>query len=401
MPPFIAAVKHQTSSIMPYYSAPSIKRSVVQSFDGEDIPFEEAGFAYNHYFIEYILRRKLGFKGYVNSDSGIVNNMCWGVEDLSVPERFAKAVNAGTDIIADTNDVANLREAYENGWISDRRIDEAVSRLLTEMFELGLFDDRTYVSPEYAEEVVSTREHWELSYEAHKKSVTILKNTGNTLPLKDKDKKVYIELFHKDPEKAEKFVKDARAAAEEFGKFSLTDDYKEADIAILLLQPRSGSYFTATPGLLELTLCENKPLKALDGTDYVETTLSGVDRIKEISDHVRQRGGKVVISVNIILPWILADIEPLADALIAGYDTFFKAQYEVMAGDFKPVGVLPLTLPASEEVIAVDENGVCVSRNDVPGYDKDLYMPEGLSYTYRDSDGNVYKLGHGLTYDLS
>ncbi|HLT54628.1 MAG TPA: hypothetical protein VK057_00795 [Bacillota bacterium] len=55
--------------------------------------------------------------------------------------------------------------------------------------------------------------------------------------------------------------------------------------------------------------------------------------------------------------------------------------------------MLPLTLPASEAVIAVDEEGNFVSRNDVPGYDKDNYLPEGLSYY-----GNVYRLGHGLRY---
>ena len=123
-----------------------------------------------------------------------------------------------------------------------------------------------------------------------------------------------------------------------------------------------------------------------------------MDHLKEVCDNIHNRGGKVIISVNITLPWILENVEPLADALVAGYDTFYKAQFEVIAGNFQPVGVLPLTLPASEAVIAVDENGDCVSRNDVPGYDKDKYMPEGTYYAYKDSDGNVYKLGHGLTY---
>ena len=51
LPPFRAAAEHGTSSIMPYYSIPSIKKSVVQEFEGEEIPFEEVGFAFNHYFI--------------------------------------------------------------------------------------------------------------------------------------------------------------------------------------------------------------------------------------------------------------------------------------------------------------------------------------------------------------
>ncbi|WP_040161286.1 glycoside hydrolase family 3 protein [Nigerium massiliense] len=42
--------------------------------------------------------------------------------------------------------------------------------------------------------------------------------------------------------------------------------------------------------------------------------------------------------------------------------------------------------------------GRCVSPNDVPGYDKEQYMPEGMTYAYTDADGNVYRLGHGLTY---
>ncbi|HZG73302.1 MAG TPA: glycoside hydrolase family 3 N-terminal domain-containing protein, partial [Chondromyces sp.] len=399
LPPFRVAVEHGTSSMMPYYSIPSIKKSVVQEFEGEDIPFEEVGFTFNHYFLNHILREKLGFKGYVNSDSGIINKMAWGVESLSEAERFAKAVNAGTDLIADTNDVDNLKQAIENGWISEKRINEANVRLLTEMFTLGLFDERTYVSPEHATAVVETSAHWEAAYEAHKKSVTILKNSNQTLPLTEENrKKVYIEVFHKEPERAASYTEDVKKECQELGQFTMTDNYEEADVAILFLHPKSGAYFNATPGLLELEICENKTNTALDGSTYEETTLSNIDHLKEVANNVKGRGGKVIVGVNVILPWILGNVEPLADALIAGYDTYYKAQLEAIAGNFKPSGVLPLTLPASEEVIAVDEEGNCVSRNDVPGYDKDKYMPEGIQYAYKDNDGNVYKLGHGLTY---
>jgi beta-glucosidase len=401
LPPFRAAVEHGTSSIMPYYSIPSIKKSVVQEFAGEDIPFEEVGFAFNHYFLNEILRKQLGFKGYVNSDSGIINNMSWGMESSSEAERFAKAINAGTDIIADTNDIENLKLAINKGWISEKRIDEANISLLTEMFALGLFDDRTYNEPEMATEVVKTKAHWDAAYEAHKKSVTVLKNTNETLPLtpdKLNGKKVYVEVFHKESERASSYTEKARKEALELGQFTLTDSYDEADTAILFLHPKSGSYFDATPGLLELEICEDKVLSAVDGKLYQETTLSGMAHLKEVADSIHNRGGNVIISVNVILPWILGNVEPLADALIAGYETFYNAQLEVITGNHKPTGVLPLTLPASDDVIAVRLNGECVSRNDVPGYDKDKYMPEGMSYAYKDSDGNVYKLGHGLTY---
>lgn len=402
LPPFQAAVDHGTSSIMPYYSMPSIKKSVVQEFEGEDIPYEEVGFTFNHYFLNHILREKLGFKGYINSDSGITSKMSWGVEALSEAERFAKAINAGTDMVADTNDIENLKAAINNGWISEQRIDQANVRLLTEMFALGLFDDRTYVSADLAKATVSQSAHWDAAYQAHKKSVTVLKNQNQTLPLtveKLESKLVYVEVFHKDTERAVAYTAKAKKECQELGQFTLTDNYEEAEAAILFLHPKSGAYFSATPGLLELEICENKTETALDGSSYQETTLTGMNHLREVTENIRSRGGKVIISVNVTLPWILGNVEPLADALIAGYDTFYKAQFEVMSGNSRPVGVLPLTLPASEAVIAVDTNGNCVSRNDVSGYDKDNYMPEGLSYAYKDSDGNFYKLGHGLTYE--
>ncbi|MEH6955988.1 glycoside hydrolase family 3 protein [Neobacillus drentensis] len=401
LPPFRAAVEHGTSSMMPYYSIPSIRKSVEQEFEGEVIPFEEVGFTFNDYFINKILREKLGFKGYINSDSGVTSKMSWGVETLSEAERFAKAINAGTDLISDTNDIENLKTAIENGWISEERINEANVRLLSEMFALGLFDDRTYVSPDQAAEAVKNPVNWEAAYEAHKKSVTVLKNHNQTLPLtgeKLEGKKVYVEVFHKEPERATSYTEKARQECQELGQFTLTDNHKEADIAFLFLSPKSGAYFNATLGLLELEICEDKTVSALDGTTYQETTLTGMNHLKEVADSIHIRGGKVIISVNVILPWILGNVEPLADVLIAGYDTYYKAHYEVIAGNSRPVGVLPLTLPASEAVIAVDENGDCVSRNDVPGYDKDKYMPEGLTYAYKDSDGNIYQLGHGLTF---
>lgn len=401
LPPFQAAVDHGTSSIMPYYSMPSIKKSVVQEFEGDDIAYEEVGFTFNHYFLNHILRDKLGFKGYVNSDSGITSKMSWGVEELGEAERFAKAINAGTDIVADTNDVENLKLAINNGWISEKRIDQANVRLLTEMFALGLFDDRTYVSTEAATLTVSNPANWEAAYEAHKKSVTVLKNQNQTLPLAAEElnnKKVYIEVFHKETERATSYTEKARKECLELGQYTLTDHYEEADIAILFLHPKSGAYFSATPGLLELEICENKTEAALDGSTYEETTLSCMGHLREVAESIHGREGKVIVSVNVTMPWILGNIEPWADALLAGYDTIYKAQLEVIAGNSRPVGVLPLTMPASEAVIAVDENGNCVSRNDVPGYDKDKYMPEGLEYAYRDSDNNSYKLGHGLTY---
>ena len=115
MPGFVSAVKMNTSSIMPYYSKPAAqKSSVQQDMEGKDIRFDPYGFAYNKVFVHDILRGQMGFKGYLNSDTGIVHNMCWGVEALDIAERIGFAVNnAGIDVISGLYDNAAGKEAYE------------------------------------------------------------------------------------------------------------------------------------------------------------------------------------------------------------------------------------------------------------------------------------------------
>ena len=86
---------------------------------------------------------------------------------------------------------------------------------------------------------------------------------------------------------------------------------------------------------------------------------------------------------------------------------YFKdidATLDVIFGAYAPTGKLPMTRPKGDEVLHVNSDGVCVSPNDVPGYDKDLYMPDamkdenGKAYAYRDTAGNYYELGFGLEY---
>lgn len=394
LPPFVEAVKHNPASIMPYYSAPSIEKSHYQMYEGKLIPFEEVGFAFNEYLLNDLLRDQLGFTGYINSDTGVVGDMDWGVEDLSVPGKFAKAINAGTDMIAGTYEVADLKQAVLNKWLPEARIDEANKRLLLEMFTLGLFDDKTYVDTKESQAVLSDATRHEKAYEAHLKSVTLLKNDGS-LPLENK--KIYVESFHKDPEKATVYTKRAVKAAQELN-LELVYDYKEAEAAILFIRPVSGDYFNPTPGLLELEICENKENIALNGDSYTETTVSNLSRYFEIAAYMKENDGKVVTSVNIDLPWIVGNIEEESDVLIAGYHTLEKAQLEVLLGNFKPQGKLPITLPKNALVIGVDEFGKSISRNDVPGYDKHKYMRPGMTYAYQDVKGHEYKLDFGLTY---
>lgn len=224
LPAFRAAVDAKASSIMPYYAKPAAEKSAPQrDLEGRTIPMEPYGFAYNKFFIDDLLRRQMGFQGYVNSDTGIVHNMSWGVERLDEAERIGFAVNhAGTDLISGLFDNQYGREAYDRACndyyedhpvpegfskedlvLTEEALDRAVSRTLTEMFALGMFEN-PYRDPARAAKVVANPEDWEKAMDAHRKSVVLLKNDG-TLPLtkeKLEEKKVYVECFHKNEETA-------------------------------------------------------------------------------------------------------------------------------------------------------------------------------------------------------
>ena len=426
MPGFRSAVAKNTSSIMPYYSKPAAaKSSVQQDMEGKDIRFDPYGFAYNRVFIHDILRGQMGFKGYINSDTGIVHNMKWGVEMLDEAERIGFAVNnAGVDVISGLYDNKFGRESYDRAancyydthelpagftpdmvTLNDACLDRAVSRTLTEMFELGMFEN-TYRDAKAAGETIANSRYWADAELAHRQSVVLLKNDG-TLPLNVTGKKVYAEAFHKNPKQGEA----ATAALKEMlGNVTLVDDYREADIAILFVNPSSGDYFTATAGYLELDICEGKEAANVDDfccpmkETHLETTLTGTHKIVEIAEAVHAKGGKVISNINFPLAWLVGNVEKHADCLLAGFETYPAATLDVIFGRYNPTGRLPITLPRGDEVLAVNADGVCVSPNDVPGFDKDLYMPESLkdengkAYAYRDAAGNYYELNFGLDY---
>ena len=240
---------------------------------------------------------------------------------------------------------------------------------------------------------------------------------SSDLPLtaeKCNGKKVYVECFHKDPKMAEKATESLeKQVAEDAMGVTLTNNVEEADLAILLLQPSSGAYFSATPGYLELDLCEDKEVCNVDeegrptAETHLETTLSGVKRIAQIAEILHSHGGKVIANVNITLAWEVGNVEPHCDAFLAGFDTYVSATLDVIFGRFAPTGKLPVTLPRGDEVLAVNADGVCISPNDVPGYDKDQYLPDelkdenGKAYAYRDQAGNYYELDFGLNYESS
>ena len=260
----------------------------------------------------------MGHRGYINSDSGILSKMAWGVEELSVPERVGRAVMAGTDIIADTNDVGSIRTAFLQGLFTAERLDDAARRLTEEMFALGLFDN-PYVDPERADEVVANADFTAAAERAHRGSVVVMKNHADTLPLgpdRLAGRTVYVELFEADLRVAKlDGLRADLAAAHPDIRF--TTDYHDADVAVVFLNPSTGDYFhvdrTAGPG--HPRGHQRRPRQ---------------DHATSARPCPSSSSGSTSI-----LPWLLGNVEPLADALVAGFDTRTEALFDVIVGDVR------------------------------------------------------------------
>ena len=166
-----AVQKHDVGSVMPSYS------SVDWTEDGIGNPIKMHG---NQELIEGVLKDKLGFDGFVISD--------WeGIHQLpgDWATQVRTGVNAGIDMMMEPNSyqsfISTLIDEVNAGRVSTARIDDAVRRILTKKFELGLFEhpftDRSKLSE------VGSPAHHALARRAAAESQVLLKNKRDVLPI--------------------------------------------------------------------------------------------------------------------------------------------------------------------------------------------------------------------------
>jgi beta-glucosidase len=138
----------------------------------------------NPWLLDKVLRQEWGFRGFVTSDGG-------GLQDLvrvhHVAVDFAdaarQALATGVDYdLSDGSVYRTLLDQVKAGKVPEWQIDRAVSRILAAKFRLGLFEN-PYVDPDYAERTTNSPEHRELAEKTAEKAVVLMKNEGNLLPL--------------------------------------------------------------------------------------------------------------------------------------------------------------------------------------------------------------------------
>jgi beta-glucosidase len=343
--PFQAAIDAGTSSIMPYYAKPIGTK------------YEALAFAYNKAIINDLLRKKMGFKGIINSDTGPIEMMPWGVEKLSILERYQKAIDCGVDIFSGSADPSLLLETVKKGLVSESRINESIARLLKEKFDLGLFEN-PYTDVELAVKTVGNPAFQAKADLAHRKSIVLLRNNAKLLPIKQKTK-IYFESYYENG-RGKSPINVMKLNNQAWENLTFVDTKEEADVVLLWITPNMGSLFNTKEGEpIELQLSKTK----ID-----------VEHIKAITV-----SKPTIVAINYTSPWVIDEIDNTnLHTVLATFSTTPDALLDIVTGKYNPTGKMPFTTPISRQ--AVLDN-----KSDVPGYLK----PKGYA---------LFKFGEGLGY---
>lgn len=427
--PFRRAIAGGVSSIMPYYGVP-----IGVNYEG--VRYDELGMAFSKRIVTDLLRGKLGFKGNVNSDSGVIENRGWGLESYRTnpqtgepytpADRTAIAIRSGTDVLSEFSRNQTIIDLVKAGKLDERKhIDPAVQRLLTEQFQLGLFEN-PYVDAAAAEGAIGRPEDRALGFDVQRRSVVLLKNQGNLLPLKA-GAKAYVLGFDAAVAKAAGLDVIDGNASERPPVSPGTDallikiqvnnagarayssrDPKTGGRAVApefpLIDPRTGqrqstwgaqdpcvyepgkpSTAEAPDGCLDSNLIfggafpwEVNLLALSDLAKAESWTMT--PSLPQIQAAMREIGdpARVVVSIYFRNPYVIDEASGLrsAGALIATFGVSDRAQFDIITGKAAPAGRLPFALPASR-------NAVERQHPDAPGYD---------------ADGTLYPFGYGMRF---
>jgi beta-glucosidase len=397
-PPFLAAVQSDVKTVMNSFNVINGIPSTGNKFLQRDI-----------------LKGKWNFNGFVISD--------WGSGAEMIDHGFAKdlkqvaeiSANAGSDMDMESYAyVTYLKELVESGKVSMKVIDDAVKRILRVKFELGLFDDPyKYCNSKREKELNYHPDHLAAALDIAKKSIVLLKNNQQLLPL----------------QKTQKNIAVIGALANEknspLGSWRIGSDDNSA-VSVLEGLKKYTSNFVYAKGtdvtvgpvnfIQELKINEtdksefNEAIELAKKSDVVIMVLGehgfqtgeGRSRAKLDLPGVQQQLLEEVYKVNQNIVLVLMNGRPLAvtwadehiPAIIEAWQLGTQsgnAIAEVLFGDYNPAGKIPMTFPRSIGQVPIYYNHYNTGR---PGPKPEVFW----SHYSDESSKPLYPFGYGLSY---
>jgi beta-glucosidase len=331
----------------------------------------------NKPMITDVLKGELGFGGFVGTDY----NGCFQV-GLNTHDGLAACLNAGADMFmifgnaqvpmpigSGTTILSTIRQLVTEGTVPMDRLDDAVRRIIAVKCEMGLFDGPGAIDPA-ATARVGSAEHRMLARQAVQKSLVVLKNDGNVLPL-SKTAKVALA------------GSSAQNSGNQCGGWTITWQGQTGDVipgatsvraameaeigASNVVYSANGS--TTTGAAVAVAVIGETPYSEGKG-DKTDLTVPEASTVMAL----KAAGLKIVVVLIAGRPMILDPILQNADAVVMAWLPGSEGAgiTDILFGDVKPTGKLPMTWPRTMQQIPINVGDA-------------TYDP-------------LYPFGHGLTY---
>jgi len=333
LPPYVEAIENGAMSMMVSYS----------SWNGLKMHAHE-------YLLTTVLKGELGFEGFLVSDWEALRQLPGSFYD-----QIAASINAGLDMIMLPCNydlfMTSLMGAIRQGDVPQARIDDAVRRILRVKFMLGLFE-QPFSDPSLLSKVGS-EEHREVAREAVRKSLVLLRNEGDLLPL-DRDTPLILV---------------AGAGISDIGRqcggWTITWQGSGGDITpgttildgieamvseeTTVIYRRFGRFedFEGTAEI-GIAVIGERPYAEGEGDD---ANLALLDRDLEMLERLRDQADKLVVIMLTGRPLMIADYLESWDALVVAWLPGTEGQgiADVLFGDYPYTGRLPYTWPRSAD----------------------------------------------------
>jgi beta-glucosidase len=399
LPPFYAAVEQGVASVMNSFN---ILNGVPATA--------------NRYLVQDILKRNWKFKGVVVSDWGSGVEMIDHGYAENLSQVAALSANAGSDVDMESYAYVNhLKEQVTKGNVSVATIDQSVRRVLRLKFMLGLFKDPYKYCDSTREQVYSMHpEHATVARDMARRSLVLLKNERQLLPLRPTGKKVAVIGSLAGDKNSP--LGNWRLAAKDSSAISLLEGFDEAGIQYtyahgVKLVKEGPVHFVQELAINNSDTSGMAHAIAIAKTaDVVVMMLgehglqSGEGRSRAALDlpGLQQQLLEAVYAVNPNIVLVLTTGRPLAISWAAAHIPSILLAWQpgsqsghaiadVLLGKYNPSGKLPMTFPRSDRQLPIYYNHFSTGR---PGPKKEVFW----SHYIDEAHTPLYEFGYGKSY---
>ena len=334
-----------------------------------------------------ILKGKWKFDGFVISDYASIREMIAHGYAKDKADAALKGVVAGSDMDMESYlYVAKLVDLVKEGKVKEALVDDAVRRILRVKFELGLFDDPyRYCDEKREKESIGNKAHVEGVLDMAKKSIVLLKNDKNLLPLKKSGQKIaLIGALANDknsPLGSWRIASDDNTAVsvlegmQQYKDNKLTFE-KGADLTVgkisfldeVVFNTTDKSGFeaakkaAAAADVVVMVLGEHG-FQSGEGRSRTDLNLPGVQQ--ELLEEIYKVNPNIVLVLNngrpLSIPWAAEHVPAIVEAWHLGTQTG-NAVAQVLYGDYNPSGKLPMSFPRNVGQVPIYYNKYSTGR---------------------------------------